>query len=68
MSVNKADYEIGDLIYARSGLPDEAALIIGVDDRYETYKLMPLRVSPLAHIVTNERMSFHVAHKYFQRV
>jgi hypothetical protein len=68
MSVNKAQYEIGDLIHARSGLPDEAALIIGVDDRYETYRLMPLRVSPLARIVTSERMSFHVAHKYFKSV
>jgi hypothetical protein len=70
MSVNKAQYEIGDLIHTaiKTNLPQEAALVIGVDDTYETYNLLPLQVDQDSYVVSNEKMSFHVAHKYFLKV
>lgn len=71
MSVNKPQYEIGDLIHATPHghlTIHEAALIVGIDHIYETYRLLPLQVHPNVTPLANEKMSFHVAHTYFQKV
>jgi len=71
MSVNKPWYEIGDLIHAKPHghiNTNEAALVVGIDFIYETYRLLPLQTGPYVIPLTNEKMSFHVAHTYFQKV